>query len=252
LLMLEANNTVDPFLPKPGSGLVIPSQMLLPDTPPFETDGRLVAKINSNKGSVYDYRGFNGRIGESDIHGSLTYSQGKPRPKLEGDLESRQLRLADLGPLINERAVEKVERLVRDAKEQGARVLTGGERINRPGYFFQPTVLANVSTNMALTCEEIFGPVVAIQKFATEDEAVRLANDTPYGLAAYACTTDQKRIYRLSSALEAGMIGFNEGAISSEVAPFGGIKQSGYGREGSTHGLDDYQSIKYVCIGGLT
>lgn len=159
---------------------------------------------------------------------------------------------ADIGPLINARAIEKVERLVADAVAQGARVLTGGARLDRPGFFFQPTVLAEVSPAMALSCEEIFGPVVPIQRFADEDEAVRLANGTPYGLAAYACTADQKRTWRLIDRLEAGMVGINEGSISSEVAPFGGIKQSGYGREGSRHGLDDYQSIKYVCLGGLS
>lgn len=159
---------------------------------------------------------------------------------------------SDIGPLINARALEKVERLVADARSQGADVLTGGARLDRSGFFFEPTVLANVSPDMPLACEEIFGPVVALQRFRGEAEAIRLANDTPYGLAAYACTQDQKRIWRLAARLEAGMVGFNEGAISSEVAPFGGIKQSGYGREGSVFGLDDYQSIKYVCLGGLT
>ncbi|MNU39239.1 Glutarate-semialdehyde dehydrogenase DavD [compost metagenome] len=158
---------------------------------------------------------------------------------------------ADTGPLINARALEKVERLVADAREKGAQILIGGHRISGPGFFFQPTVLTDVSSDMTLACEEIFGPVVALQVFDTEDDAVRIANDTPYGLAAYVCTSDQKRTWRLAAALECGMVGINEGAISSEVAPFGGVKQSGYGREGSAHGLEDYQSIKYVCIGGL-
>ncbi|MNK18393.1 Glutarate-semialdehyde dehydrogenase DavD [compost metagenome] len=159
---------------------------------------------------------------------------------------------ADTGPLINARALEKVERLVADAREKGAQILIGGHRISGPGFFFQPTVLTDVSSDMTLACEEIFGPVVALQVFDTEDDAVRIANDTPYGLAAYVCTSDQKRTWRLAAALECGMVGINEGAISSEVAPFGGVKQSGYGREGSAHGLEDYQSIKYVCIGGLS
>jgi len=159
---------------------------------------------------------------------------------------------ADIGPLINDRALDKVERLVADAREKGAQVLTGGRRIDGPGLFFQPTVLTDVSSDMTLACEEIFGPVVALQVFDTEEDAVRIANDTPYGLAAYVCTSDQKRTWRMAAALESGMIGINEGAISSEVAPFGGVKQSGYGREGSAHGLEDYQSIKYVCIGGLS
>lgn len=159
---------------------------------------------------------------------------------------------ADIGPLINARALEKVERLVADAHEKGAQFLTGGRRIDGPGLFFQPTVLTDISSDMTLACEEIFGPVVALQVFDTEEDAVRIANDTPYGLAAYVCTSDQKRTWRMAAALESGMIGINEGAISSEVAPFGGVKQSGYGREGSAHGLEDYQSIKYVCIGGLS
>lgn len=158
---------------------------------------------------------------------------------------------ADIGPLINERALEKVERLVTDAVAKGAKVLAGGARIDRPGFFFQPTLLTNVAEGMALSCEEIFGPVVALQRFTTEDEAIDRANATPYGLAAYACTTDHKRIWRLASRLDVGMVGINDGSISTESAPFGGVKQSGYGREGSSHGLNDYQSIKYVCIGGL-
>ena len=159
---------------------------------------------------------------------------------------------ANIGPLINAKALEKVERLIADARDKGAQILTGGRRIDGPGFFFQPTVLTDVSSDMTLACEEIFGPVVALQVFDTEDDAVRIANDTPYGLAAYVCTSDQKRTWRLAAALECGMVGINEGAISSEVAPFGGVKQSGYGREGSAHGLEDYQSIKYVCIGGLS
>lgn len=158
---------------------------------------------------------------------------------------------ADIGPLINERALDKVERLVADAVAKGATILTGGARIDRPGFFFQPTLLTGVADGMALSCEEIFGPVIAIQRFATEEEAIIRANATPYGLAAYACTSDHKRIWRLASRLDTGMVGINDGSISTESAPFGGIKQSGYGREGSSHGLDDYQSIKYVCIGGL-
>ncbi len=158
---------------------------------------------------------------------------------------------ADIGPLINARALDKVERLVADARLKGADIRLGGGRVSGPGFFFQPTVIAGVTSDMALGCEEIFGPVVALQVFDAEDEAVQLANATPYGLAAYVCTSDQKRIWRMAGAIESGMIGINEGAISSEVAPFGGIKQSGYGREGSAHGLEDYQSIKYVCIGGL-
>ena len=157
----------------------------------------------------------------------------------------------DIGPLINDRALDKVERLVDAAKAKGARVLVGGARHAAGPTFYQPTVLADMPDEMRTTCEEIFGPVVPLARFKTEDEAIALANDTPFGLAAYFCTTDQKRVWRVTARLETGLVGVNEGAITSEYAPFGGVKESGYGREGSTHGLAEYQSLKYVCIGGL-
>ena len=145
----------------------------------------------------------------------------------------------DIGPLINARALEKVERLV------------GGRRHAAGPSFYQPTVLADMPAEMRGSCEEIFGPVLPLARFSTEDEAVALANDTPFGLASYFCTGDQKRVWRVTGKLQSGLVGVNEGAISSEYAPFGGVKESGYGREGSSHGLADYQSLKYVCIGGL-
>ena len=157
----------------------------------------------------------------------------------------------DIGPLINARALDKVERLVGEAVARGAKVLVGGARHAAGPTFFQPTVLADMPADMRASCEEIFGPVLPLARFSTEDEAVALANDTPFGLASYFCTRDQKRVWRVASRLESGMVGVNEGAISSEYAPFGGVKESGYGREGSTHGLADYQSLKYVCLGGL-
>ena len=157
----------------------------------------------------------------------------------------------DIGPLINARAMDKVERLVGDAVARGARVLVGGARHTAGETFYQPTVLADMPLEMRASCEEIFGPVLPLARFSTEDEALALANDTPFGLAAYFCTQDQKRIWRVASRLESGLVGVNEGAISSEYAPFGGVKESGYGREGSSHGLADYQSLKYVCLGGL-
>jgi succinate-semialdehyde dehydrogenase / glutarate-semialdehyde dehydrogenase len=157
----------------------------------------------------------------------------------------------DIGPLINEGAVVNMEGLVADAVARGARVLAGGGRLPRPGTFFAPTVLADVSPDARLSCEEIFGPIVAISRFSDEDEVVARANASPYGLAAYLFTTDIRRIHRVSARLECGMVGINEGAISTEVAPFGGVKESGYGREGSRYGLADYQNIKYLCLGEL-
>ncbi len=158
---------------------------------------------------------------------------------------------AQIGPLINQKAVDKVAAHIDDALRGGAQLVVGGRRHALGGGFFEPTILTDMTAGMAASCEETFGPVVAIQKFDTEDSVIAAANDTPYGLAAYVFTSDHRRIARVSAAIETGMIGINEGAISSEVAPFGGVKQSGYGREGSSHGLAEYQVIKYLCEGGL-
>ncbi|OAI60790.1 succinate-semialdehyde dehydrogenase [Ralstonia solanacearum] len=159
---------------------------------------------------------------------------------------------AQIGPMINARAVDKIERHVQDAVAQGARVLTGGRRLPEVGaHFYAPTVLADANPSMALCGEETFGPVVPLFRFADEAEVVQVANDTPFGLAAYFYSQDMRRIDRVSRALEAGIVGINEGALASEAAPFGGVKESGYGREGSRYGLDDYLSIKYLCQGGL-
>ncbi|MGE8575564.1 MAG: NAD-dependent succinate-semialdehyde dehydrogenase, partial [Burkholderia contaminans] len=159
---------------------------------------------------------------------------------------------AQIGPMINARAVDKIARHVGDAVERGARVLTGGKRLTELGpNFYAPTVLADASADMQLTCEETFGPVAPLFRFDTEDDAVDAANDTPFGLAAYFYTQDVRRIARVSARLETGIVGINEGALASEAAPFGGVKESGYGREGSRYGLDDYLSIKYLCQGGL-
>ncbi|HVW48901.1 MAG TPA: NAD-dependent succinate-semialdehyde dehydrogenase [Trinickia sp.] len=157
-----------------------------------------------------------------------------------------------IGPMINARAVDKIERHVDDALAHGARVVTGGKRLPELGpNFYAPTVLADANSNMQLCGEETFGPVVPLFRFENEREAIDAANATPYGLASYFYTNDMKRIERVSRALEAGLVGVNEGALASEAAPFGGVKESGYGREGSKYGLDDYLSIKYVCQGGL-
>jgi len=159
---------------------------------------------------------------------------------------------SQIGPMINLRAVEKIAHHVENAVANGARVLTGGKCLAELGpYYYAPTVLADVTPNMLLCDEETFGPVVPLFPFDTEQEAVQAANDTPFGLASYFYSQDVRRIDRVSRALEAGIVGINEGALASEAAPFGGVKESGYGREGSKYGLDDYLSIKYVCQGGL-
>jgi succinate-semialdehyde dehydrogenase/glutarate-semialdehyde dehydrogenase len=156
-----------------------------------------------------------------------------------------------IGPLISPAAVEKVERHVADAVARGARVLTGGSRHARGGNYFQPTVLANVSSDSLICHEETFGPVAPVMTFRTEDEAVELANGTPFGLASYFYSQDIARIFRVAEKLESGMVGVNETAISTAIAPFGGVKYSGLGREGSRYGVEDYLEKKYICLGAL-
>jgi succinate-semialdehyde dehydrogenase / glutarate-semialdehyde dehydrogenase len=159
---------------------------------------------------------------------------------------------AQIGPMINARAVEKIERHVNDAVERGARILTGGKRLTELGpNYYAPTVLADATPEMQLNSEETFGPVAPLFRFDDEEAAIRAANDTPFGLAAYFYSQDLRRIERVSQQLEAGLVGINEGTLSSEAAPFGGVKESGYGREGSKYGLDDYLAIKYRCQGNL-
>lgn len=153
------------------------------------------------------------------------------------------------GPLINEAAVVKVEEHISDALSKGARVATGGQRHERGGTFFQPTVLLDVDNTMKVSVEETFGPVAPIFRFKTEKEAIDLANDTEFGLAAYFYARDIGRIWRVAEGLDTGMVGINEGVISTEVAPFGGVKESGLGREGSKYGLDEFMEVKYLCMG---
>jgi succinate-semialdehyde dehydrogenase/glutarate-semialdehyde dehydrogenase len=155
------------------------------------------------------------------------------------------------GPLIDANALAKVQAHVADARAKGARVLTGGEPHELGGTFFQPTVLADVTSEMLVAREETFGPVAPVFRFGTEDEGVSLANATEFGLAAYFYSRNVARVFRVAERLESGMVGVNTGLISNEVAPFGGVKQSGIGREGSKYGIDEYLVIKYVCIGGL-
>jgi succinate-semialdehyde dehydrogenase / glutarate-semialdehyde dehydrogenase len=155
------------------------------------------------------------------------------------------------GPLINLAGIEKVERLLKDAVGKGARIVTGGRRHSLGGTFFEPTVLGDAKPSMAIAREEIFGPVAALYRFAEEADAIRLANDTEFGLAAYFYARDLGRVMRVAEALEYGILGINEGIISTEVAPFGGFKESGIGREGSKYGIEDYLEIKYLALGGL-
>lgn len=162
----------------------------------------------------------------------------------------------EVGPLINAAAVAKVEQLVESATADGAEAVVGGKRADLGaglgGNFYQPTVLAGARSDMAIAQAEIFGPVAPVFKFETEEEVIRLANDTPYGLAAYFYARDLGRVWRVSEALEYGMVGVNEGILSTEVAPFGGVKESGIGREGSRYGLEEYLEMKYCLMGGLS
>ncbi len=153
------------------------------------------------------------------------------------------------GPLINEAAVEKVEEHIKDAVEKGARLLAGGSRHELGRGFFQPTILADLSTEMLIAHEETFGPVAPLFSFHSEEEAIAMANDTEFGLAAYFFSRDLGRVWRVSEGLEYGMVGINSGIISTTIAPFGGVKQSGLGREGSHYGIDEYLEVKYLCMG---
>jgi succinate-semialdehyde dehydrogenase/glutarate-semialdehyde dehydrogenase len=157
----------------------------------------------------------------------------------------------NVGPLIDVPGVEKVERHVGDAQERGAELVLGGGRHELGPQFFTPTVLTGITDEMAMSYEETFGPVAGISTFATEEEAVRKANDTPYGLSAYFYSRDVGRIFRVSEGLEYGILGINTGVVSTEVAPFGGVKESGIGREGSKYGIDEWLETKYLCLGGM-
>jgi succinate-semialdehyde dehydrogenase/glutarate-semialdehyde dehydrogenase len=156
-----------------------------------------------------------------------------------------------IGPLINKDAIEKVETLVGDAVKKGAKVLAGGAGHKAGKLFYQPSVIGDVTPDMEIVREEIFGPVAALVRFETEDEAVKLANDTPFGLASYLFSQNMSRAWRVAERLEAGMVGVNEGIFSNEVVPFGGVKESGLGREGGAEGLEEYLETKYICLGGV-
>jgi len=155
------------------------------------------------------------------------------------------------GPLINARAVTKVEEHIADALKKGGKVVSGGKRHALGGTFFEPTVIRDVTPDMLIAREETFGPVAPLFRFKTEEEAIHMANDTEFGLACYFYTRDIGRVWRVGEALEYGIVGINEGIISTAEAPFGGVKESGIGREGSLHGVEEYTEIKYMLMGGL-
>ncbi len=155
------------------------------------------------------------------------------------------------GPLINEQAIEKVERLVADAVGHGAKIKVGGARHELGGTFYTPTILTDVTNEMACATEEIFGPVAPLYRFTDEADVIEKANNTQYGLAAYFYARDIGRVYRVAEALEYGIVGINEGIISTEVAPFGGVKESGLGREGGKYGIEEFVEVKYLCLGGI-
>ena len=154
-----------------------------------------------------------------------------------------------VGPLINQKGLDKVQQHVEDAVTKGAIIVQGGKYLE--GLYYQPTVLANASTDMIIAQDEVFGPVAPVFRFKTEEEVIALANDTDFGLASYFYSRDVARCWRVAEALEAGMVGINEGFISTTLAPFGGVKESGMGREGSKYGMDYFMEIKYLCFGGI-
>jgi len=171
-------------------------------------------------------------------------AQLKPAPGIEPG--------ATQGPLIDDTAVAKVESHIRDAQSKGAKIVLGGKRHPLGGRFFEPTILTDVTTQMLVAREETFGPVAPLFRFKTEAEALALANDTEFGLAAYFYGRDIARVWRVAEALESGIVGINTGIISTEVAPFGGVKESGLGREGSKYGIEEFLEIKYLCFGGVS
>ncbi|MRI34842.1 succinate-semialdehyde dehydrogenase (NADP(+)) [Endozoicomonas sp. OPT23] len=156
---------------------------------------------------------------------------------------------SEIGPLINQKAIDKVQSLITVAVDQGAKLIEGGQQSAQGDLFFQPTILTEVTDKMDIAHQELFGPVTTVFRFESEDDVIERANDTPYGLAAYFYSQNLSRVWRVSEALEYGIVGINEGIISTEVAPFGGVKESGCGREGSKYGIEDYMEIKYLCMG---
>ena len=188
-------------------------------------------------------------LAQDEIYDEFTRKLAEGASKLQvGDGFSKG---CQQGPLINPAALDKVESHIQDAIQKGAEVLSGGGRHSLGGNFFQPTVLSNMKENMSVAHEETFGPLAPVFRFKTEEDAIRMANDTEFGLASYFFSRDIGRIWRVSESLEYGMVGINTGIISTETAPFGGMKESGIGREGSLYGLDEYLEVKYLCMAGI-
>jgi succinate-semialdehyde dehydrogenase / glutarate-semialdehyde dehydrogenase len=209
-------------------------------------DGAIMAKFrNSGQTCVCTNR----FLVQSGIYDAFVekFAAKTARLKIGNGLETG----TEQGPLIDEKAVKKVEEFIADATQKGGKIVTGGKRHSLGGSFFEPTVIGDAKPDMLFTTEEIFGPVAPIYKFETEEEAIDLANDTQFGLAGYFYTQDLGRVFRVSEGLKYGMVGVNEGLITTVEAPFGGVKESGLGKEGGHQGIEDYLDTKYVCIGGL-
>jgi succinate-semialdehyde dehydrogenase/glutarate-semialdehyde dehydrogenase len=183
------------------------------------------------------------------VHESLAPQFARRLAERMGALKVGRGVEADVGPLIDEKQRSKVVELVDDAVSRGARVLLGGHAIDGPGYFFEPTVIVDVPDDARLLAEEIFGPVAPIATFSTEEQALAAANRTEYGLVAFLYTRDLARAIRVSEGIESGMVGLNQGVVSNPAAPFGGVKHSGFGREGGFEGIEEYLEIKYVALG---
>ena len=210
---------------------------------PQALDGAMIAKMRNGGEACTAANRFYVQRGVYDVFAAgIVERMGRIRLGVGYEPETT------LGPMINQRAIDKIEHLVQDAVTRGARVLLGGQRLNRPGYYYPPTVLGDVSADARMLKEEIFGPVVALQAFDTDEAAIASANDTEFGLAAYVYTRDLKRGFRVCEQIETGMIGLNRGMVSDPAAPFGGMKQSGLGREGSHHGLIEFCEAKYVAV----
>ncbi len=210
---------------------------------PDALDGAMIAKMRNGGEACTAANRFYVQRGAYDAFASgIIERMGKIRVGAGYDPDSA------LGPMINRRAIDKIDALVEDAVSKGAKVLLGGQRLDRRGHYYAPTVLGDVPRNSRLLKEEIFGPVVALLSFDTEQEAIDSANDTEFGLAAYVYTRDLKRGFRVCERIETGMIGLNRGMMSDPAAPFGGMKQSGLGREGSHHGLVEFCEAKYVAV----
>lgn len=208
--------------------------------------GAIVAKFRNNGQTCVCANRF---YVQAEIYDEFAEKLNKAvkRLKVGNGLEAN----VDLGPLINKEAIEKVQEHIQDAQDKGGRLTLGGRPHEMAGNYFEPTILVDVPQDAILTKEETFGPVAALLQFVTDDEVIRMANDTEFGLASYLYSKDLARVFRVAEALEYGMVGINTGLISTEVAPFGGVKASGLGREGSKYGIDEYLELKYLCLSGV-